>query len=80
MTPFGDPWPTTQYATSATGGNIAPPTSKPAGTMTVEQAAKWLGIGRSLAYRMVAEGKIPTIRMGRRILVPVSKLEEMVQA
>lgn len=50
------------------------------GTMTVEQAAKWLGIGRSLAYRMVNEGKIPTIRMGRRILVPVAKLEEMVQA
>lgn len=48
-------------------------------TLTVEEAADRLGIGRSLAYRMIREGTIPSIRFGRRRLVPVSRLEEVVK-
>ncbi|MFP4150309.1 MAG: helix-turn-helix domain-containing protein, partial [Nitriliruptoraceae bacterium] len=33
--------------------------------MTIPEAAKLLGISRSAAYRAVARGEIPTIRIGR---------------
>lgn len=46
-------------------------------TMTVEEAAVALGIGRSLAYKMARDGRLPTVRMGRRLLVPISRLEDM---
>jgi excisionase family DNA binding protein len=43
-------------------------------TLTVEQAAKVLGIGRSTAYELVHTGAIPSLRLGRRIVVPVARL------
>ena len=39
-------------------------------TMTVEEAAAVLGISRGLAYQAARDGSIPTIRIGRRLLVP----------
>ncbi len=46
-------------------------------TYTVEEAAKILGIGRSAAYQAVGTGEIPAIRIGRRLLVPVQALEQL---
>ena len=46
-------------------------------TVTVIEAAKILGIGRSAAYEGARTGQIPTIRIGKRILVPVAALERM---
>jgi excisionase family DNA binding protein len=43
-------------------------------TVTVEQAAKLLGIGRSTAYELVHTGDIPSLRLGRRIVVPAAEL------
>lgn len=43
-------------------------------TLTVEQAAKLLGIGRSTAYELVHTGDIPSLRLGRRIVVPTCQL------
>lgn len=37
--------------------------------LTVEETAKLLRISRGSAYQAVREGKIPTIRIGKRILV-----------
>ncbi len=37
-------------------------------------AANVLGIGRDAAYLAARNGELPTLRMGRRILVPVPKL------
>lgn len=51
-------------------------TAMPA-TMTIPEAARLLGISRSAAYRAVARGEIPTIRIGRRLLVPTAKLYTM---
>lgn len=45
-------------------------------TLTVEQAAKVLGIGRSTAYELVHTGAIPSLRLGRRIVVPTARLAE----
>lgn len=45
-------------------------------TITVEQAAQVLGIGRSTAYELVRSGEIACIRLRRRIVVPVAHLAE----
>jgi len=46
-------------------------------TMTVTEAAERLGIGRMQAYEAARRGELPTVRIGRRLLVPVSALERM---
>ena len=46
-------------------------------TLTIEQTAQLLGISRSAAYRAAAAGQIPTVRIGRRLLVPTARLLEM---
>lgn len=40
-------------------------------TITVEEAATLLGIGRTAAYEAANRGQLPTRRLGRRLLVPV---------
>ena len=49
-------------------------------TMTVPEAGKVLGLGRSATYEAVRRGELPTIRVGRRVLVPVKALERMLEA
>ena len=44
-------------------------------TVSVPEAAKLLSISRNLAYELVAQGKIPSMRLGGRLLVPVLALE-----
>ena len=46
-------------------------------TMSIPEAAKVLGIGLNGAYEAAKRGEIPTIRVGKRILVlrePLKKL------
>lgn len=45
--------------------------------LTVEEAGQVLGVGRATAYILVREGKIPIIRLQRRVLVPKAALEKM---
>ncbi len=45
-------------------------------TLTVEEVAKKLGIGRNQAYEAVRTGKIPSERIGRRYIIPASALKE----
>jgi len=45
-------------------------------TLSVEEAAKVLGIGRNLCYDRVKTGEIPVIKIGRRLLVPRAALEK----
>ena len=45
-------------------------TEPEARTLTVEEAARELGISRKLAYQLAGEGRIPAIRLGRRLLIP----------
>jgi excisionase family DNA binding protein len=46
-------------------------------TLTVEEAAEALGISRAFAYEAVARGEIPSVRIGRRIIIPRVALERM---
>jgi hypothetical protein len=59
-------------------GNRAVPVSA---TLTVPEAARLLGIGRNLAYEIAArDGEIagvPVIRVGRRLLIPLARLLEV---
>ncbi len=48
-------------------------------TLTVTEVAKLLGIGRSAAYNAARRGEIPSIRIGRRILIPSAALERFLQ-
>jgi excisionase family DNA binding protein len=45
-------------------------------TVTVEQAAQLLGIGCSTPYELVHTGDIPSLRLGRRIVVPARPLPQ----
>jgi excisionase family DNA binding protein len=46
-------------------------------TISVEHAAKLLGVSRSVAYRAAASDELPTITFGRRLRVPTYRLLEM---
>lgn len=43
--------------------------------LTVEEAARQLGIGRSLAWRLVNRGDLPSVKLGRLVRVPKGDLE-----
>lgn len=42
--------------------------------VNVEQAAQALGIGETLTRELIRRGDLPTVRIGRRVLVPVAGL------
>ena len=46
-------------------------------TVTVTQAAVMLGISRTSTYERVRRDEIPTVRLGRRLLVPKARLLAM---
>ncbi len=48
--------------------------------ISVEEAAHALSCSRGLAYRMVREGTLPHMRIGRKVVVPVRSIERMIEA
>jgi excisionase family DNA binding protein len=49
-------------------------------TVSVEHAARLIGVSRGTAYRMVRDGELPAIRVGRRVLVLKKPLMQMLGA
>ena len=45
-------------------------------TFTVVEAATLLGIGRNSAYEAIKSGILPSVQIGRRILIPRAALEQ----
>ncbi len=45
--------------------------------MSISEAAELLGISRTTAYELAHSGELPVVRLGRRILVPVNRLAEL---
>lgn len=39
-------------------------------TMTVQEMAECLGIGRNMAYELVKNGRVPFLKIGRQIRIP----------
>jgi excisionase family DNA binding protein len=48
--------------------------------MSVAEAARILGISRTLAYDLVASGQLPSFRMGGRLRVPRRGVERLTEA
>ena len=48
-------------------------------TLSVPEAGRRLGIGRKQAYGAADRGEIPSIRVGRRVLVPKPAFERLLQ-
>jgi excisionase family DNA binding protein len=46
-------------------------------TMSVPAAAALTGISPAAFYRAIHKGELPSIRVGRRLLVPIAKLYEL---
>jgi len=47
--------------------------------VSVEEAARLLGLGRSATYELLASGELPRVKVGRRTLVPVRALSDWVE-
>ena len=48
-------------------------------TLSVAEAGLQLGLGRSLMYEAIRSKQIPSIRIGRRILIPRVALERLLE-
>lgn len=48
-------------------------------TLSIEEACKLLGISRNLGYEMARTGRLPTVRFGRRWLVPRQALYKLLE-
>jgi excisionase family DNA binding protein len=46
-------------------------------TIRVDECARLLGIGERQAREAIARGELPSIRVGRRVLVPVPALRRL---
>ena len=49
-------------------------------TYTVEEAGRLLGLSRNSTYEAARTGELPTIRLGRRVLVPRAALERLLES
>lgn len=49
-------------------------------TYTVEEVAHLLGISRTTAYQSVRSGEIPSCRFGRRLVVPVRAVDDLLDS
>ncbi len=45
--------------------------------LSVGQAARLLGVGTTLCWEMVHSGQLPSIRLGRRVLIPRAAVERL---
>lgn len=44
---------------------------------TVAEAGRLLNLSRPTAYKLAREGRLPVLRLGRRLVIPVAALERM---
>ncbi len=47
-------------------------------TLNVKELANYLGIGLNSAYQLVNSKGFPALKIGKRIVVPIEKLEQWV--
>jgi len=54
-------------------------TTEEAEVLTIAEAAKVLRVARNTVYQATKRGDIPSIRVGRRILIPREALDRMLK-
>ena len=47
--------------------------------LSVEEVRKLLGLSRGLMYEAVRSGQLPSVRIGRRILIPRAALKRLLE-
>jgi excisionase family DNA binding protein len=45
--------------------------------VTVDEARRMMGLSRGSMYQAINTGQVPSIRVGRRILIPRARLEQI---
>lgn len=56
------------------------PASAPDRLLSVDEAARTLGIGRSALYAEIAAGRVTTVKVGRRRLIPSKAITAYITA
>ncbi len=46
--------------------------------LRVEEAARALGIGRSLVYDLIRTGRLRSLKVGSRRLIPITAIDEVI--
>jgi excisionase family DNA binding protein len=49
-------------------------------TISVERAGEVLGLSRGSSYRAVGRGEIPSLRFGKRLVVPTVQLLKLLES
>lgn len=65
-----------RHACVACGPMRTPTSQVTPAALTIEEAAQYLGIGRTLAYRLARDGRLKTLRLGKTLRVPKVWLDE----
>ncbi len=47
--------------------------------ISIKDAGHALGIGRSSIYKLIAEGKLAKIKLGRRSLIPTESIRALIE-
>lgn len=50
------------------------------GLQSIPEAAAFLGVSRSLVYRLINDGNLPTVRLGRSRRVPIRAVIDLAAA
>ena len=56
-----------------------PPSADTPRALCINAFCSRYGIGRTVTYRLIKEGKLPSVRIGRRRLIPVDAAESLLQ-
>lgn len=51
----------------------------PAGVLSADEAARYLGCDRKLVYSSVANGSLPHLKLGRRLFISRAVLDRMLE-
>jgi excisionase family DNA binding protein len=51
----------------------------PIKTLSINDACRALGIGRTAIYRLIGEGRVKAVKLAGRTLIAVSELDRLVQ-
>ena len=53
--------------------------SPPTRLLSVEQAGEVLGVSRTSVYALMGQGRLRRIKLGKRVLIPVSAMAELIE-